>query len=216
MRLALVFFVVILAGACSKKSGGDKCQRVIDKSMKVLGEISAMRGVKLGDAEKKALVEQCRKATKEGHPDPQIDCVLAAKDDAGVRSCYIKGYENHLERSKEIEAKLQLGKIGQAAKAAFVTNAEFPKGKVGPTPAAGCCAEQGKQCVANETTFADPIWKALDFTVEGTFNYQYTYESDGKTFTATATGDIGCAGKPTTLTITGKVGADGAPEVSKL
>lgn len=212
---AAVLSILVIAGACSKKSE-DKCQRVIEKSIKVLGEIAALRGAKLGTEETKQLVEQCRKATKAGHPDPQIDCVLAAKDDAGVRNCYIKGYEQYLERSKEIEAKLQLSKIGKQAKTAFIEKAEFPKGKIGPTPAIPCCSEQIKQCIPTDTTWADPVWQALGFTVEGAFQFQYSYESDGKTFTATATGDIGCTGKPMTTTLTGKVGQDGSPELSKL
>lgn len=210
-----IVLLSLLLVACSKKSS-DKCERVIDKSMKVLGEIAALRGAKLGAADKKELVAQCRKAAKAGHPDPQIDCVLAAADDAGVRKCYIQGYENYLERSKEIEAKLQLTSLGKLAKAAFVENNEFPKGKVGPTPATPCCGEQIKQCVPTDTTWSDPVWQSLGFAVEGAFLFQYSYESDGKTFTATATGDVGCTGKPTTTTLTGKVGADGAPELSKL
>jgi hypothetical protein len=205
----------VLLAACSKKSG-DKCQRVIEKSMTVLGEMAALRGAKLGDEEKQQLVAQCQKAVKAGHPDPQIDCVLAAADDAGVRKCYIKGYEDYLERSKEVEAKLQLLTIGKRASAVFDEKAEFPKGKVGPTPATPCCAEPTKQCTPTDTMWSDPVWQALDFRVQGTFLFHYTYESDGKTFTATATGDVGCTGKPTTTTLTGKVGADGKPELSKL
>lgn len=215
MRAALLCLVILVA-ACSKKSEGDKCKRVIDKSMKVLSDLATMRGTTLGEPEKKTLIEQCQKAIKSGKPDPQIDCVLAAKDDAGVSACYTKGYEEYLKRSKEIEAKLQLTKLGKNAKVAFVTNAEFPKGKVGPTPATPCCSEQIKQCVPTDTTWSDPVWQALEFTVDGAFLYQYTYESDGKTFTATASGDIGCTGKPTTTTLTGKVGADGSPEVTRL
>ncbi|MDQ3341757.1 MAG: hypothetical protein M4D80_41950 [Myxococcota bacterium] len=210
-----IVLLSLLLVACGKKST-DKCERVIDKSMRVLGEIAALRGAKLGPAEKKELVAQCKKAAKAGHTDPQTDCVLAAADDAGVRKCYIQGYENHLARSKEIEAKLQLTSLGNRAKAVFVEKAEFPKGKVGPTPATPCCGEQIKQCIPTDATWSDPVWQALGFTVEGAFHFQYSYESDGKTFTATATGDIGCAGKPTTTTLTGKVGADGAPELSKL
>lgn len=214
MRVALLCLLLV-ATACSKKSG-DKCSRVIDKSMKVLGEIAALRGAKLGKEEKKQLIEQCRKAVKAGHPDPQIDCVLAADNDDGVRRCYIKGYENYLARSKEVEATLQLHKLGKAAAAAFVEKGAFPIGKVGPTPAAPCCAEQIKQCLPTDEMWADPTWQALGFHVEGAFHYQYSYESDGKTFTATAVGDVTCAAaQPSTVTITGKVGADGAPEISK-
>ena len=211
MRFLLV--IALLAG-CSKKSD-DKCVRVIDKSIKVLGEIATMRGAKLGDKEKEQLVKQCRAQLKSGKPDPEIECVLAAETEDAVRKCYIRGYEDHLARSKELEAKVQLNKLGKNAKVAFITTNEFPKGKVGPTPPAPCCNEQIKQCIPNESMWADPVWQALEFNVDGAFNFQYSYESDGKTFTATAVGDIGCKGTPVTHTITGKIGADGQPEVSK-
>jgi hypothetical protein len=214
MRAVLFLCCLTVATACSKKP--DKCQQFVDKSMKVLTDLALMRGARLGDVEKEQLVEGCRKSSKAGKSDPQIDCVLAAKDDVGVSACYTKGYEDYLKRSKEIEAKIQLGKLGKMAKVEHATTSEFPKGKVGPTPATPCCAEPAKECSSTDTTWADPVWQALDFTIEGAFRYQYSYESDGKTFTATATGDVGCTGKPTTTTITGKIGPDGAAEVTKL
>ena len=204
---------IVLVAGCAKKSD-DKCTRVIDKSIKVLGEIAAMRGAKLGDKEKKQLVEQCRTKLKTAGTDPEVECVLAAADDVAVRKCYIKGYEQHLARSKELEAKLQLDKLGKNAKVAFATANEFPKGKVGPTPAAPCCTQQIKQCVPSEAMWADPVWEALEFRVDGAFHFQYSYESDGKTFTATAVGDVGCTGKPVTHTVTGAVGADGSPQIT--
>ena len=219
-----VALVAAIGSGCSKtRDSGDKCQRVIDKSMKVLGEISALRGAKLGDAEKQQLIAQCKQAVSAGRPDPQLECVLAATDDAGVRACYIKGYEDYLARSKEIEAKLQLDKLGKAAsataleKGAGAENRGFPVGKVGPTPAAPCCSQPSRQCTPTATMWTDPTWQALGFTVEGAFHFQYTYESDGKTFTATAVGDVTCSGTPVTTTLTGKLGVDGKPpELSKL
>lgn len=204
----------LLLAACSKKKE-DKCTRAIDKSWTVLNEIAVLRGknAKLTPEDKKAFVENCRKASK-SKPDPEVDCVLAAKDDAGVRDCYMKGYEAYLARSKEMEAKIQLGKIAKTTKAAFIGQAAFPTGKVGPTPATPCCSEQVKQCLPGEGTFSDPTWQALEFMIEGPFHFQYSYESNGKTFTATASGDPGCTGKPVTHTITGKVGADGSPEIT--
>jgi hypothetical protein len=143
-------------------------------------------------------------------------CVLAAKDDAGVRDCYMKGFEQYLQRSKEVEAKLHLGMIEKRAKLYFVTNNEFPRGKSGPTPVTPCCSEQIKKCISDDKMWADPVWQALEFSVEGTFGFQYSYESDGKTFTASAVGDVGCTGTPVTHKIEGKVGADGQPEITKL
>src|SRR5204863_3396499 len=148
--------IAIVVGGCSKKASDD-CVRVVEKSSKVLGEIAAMRNVKFGDKEREQVTAQCREAVKAGRKDPQMACVLAAKDDAGVRDCYMKGFEQYVERSKTSEAKIQLSHIGKSAKAYAETTGAFMKGKVGPTPATPCCSEQSKQCVADDKTWADPV-----------------------------------------------------------
>ncbi len=206
--------VVGLGVGCSKKQA-DECQRVIDKSKNALSEISRLRGKELGAADRKVLVEQCRKALEAGKRDPSVDCVLAAKDDAHVRDCYMKGFESYVERSKSAEAKLQLNRIGKAAKVAFIEKAAYPVGKIGPTPATACCQQPGKQCAPVAADWADPVWQALELQIDVPFRFQYSYESDGKTFTATAVGDLACDGRLTTHTATGTVTADGNPQVSQ-
>lgn len=109
---------------------------------------------------------------------------------------------------------MQLNRIGKSAKVAFITNAEYPTGRAGPTPATPCCAQPDKQCAPAAADWANPIWQALDFRIDDPFRFQYSYESDGKTFTATATGDLACDGKTTTLTARGIITDDGSPQVS--
>ncbi len=199
---------------CSKSGGGDECQRVIDKSFTVLTEMARLRGRELDAADRKVLVEQCRKALKEGKRDPAMTCVLGAADDAAVRACYIKGFQSYAAKSKGIEARVNLKMIGASAKSAFADQAAFPAGKVGPSPATPCCQQPGQTCAPNPADFADPVWQALHVQLDEPSRFQYSYESDGKTFTATAVGDLACDGTLTTETVTGSVGSDGSPQVT--
>jgi hypothetical protein len=210
MKLAIA--LVAIAAGCSKKA--DECQRVIDKSAAPLTEIARLRGKELTADDRKTLVDQCRKALAKGQRDPSVDCVLAAKTDAMVRDCYMKGYEQYLARSKSTEATLMLNKLAKSAKTAFVTNAAYPTGSAGPTPATPCCAQPDKRCAPNPADWADPTWRALDVSIDEPFRFQYSYQSDGKTFTATAVGDPACDGKTVTHTAKGAVTADGTPQVS--
>jgi len=100
MRSLLLGLLVI--AACSKADQADECQRVMAKSKAVLGEMARMRGIEIDAKGEAKLVEQCRAALKKGKRDPAMDCVLAAKDDAGVRDCYLKGFESYQQRSKAI------------------------------------------------------------------------------------------------------------------
>lgn len=212
--VVVIGVVVVVGFGCSKKQA-DECQRVIDKSKNALSEIARLRGKELGADDRKMLVEQCRKSLKAGKRDPSVDCVLAAKDDAHVRDCYMKGFESYVQRSKSTEAKLQLHGISEAATVTFMEKATYPVGKVGPTPATACCQQPGKQCAPVAADWANPVWQALELQIDEPFRFQYSYESDGKTFTATAVGDLACDGKLTTHTATGTVTADGNPQVSR-
>lgn len=101
------------------------------------------------------------------------------------------------------EAQLQLDRIGKKAKVSAVEQAQFPVGKVGPTPAKDCCASGGS-CAPDAAAWADPAWKALEFSIEEPHAFQYSYESDGKTFTAKA---IGCGDHAGTWTASGHMEA---------
>jgi hypothetical protein len=106
------------------------------------------------------------------------------------------------------EAQLHLNKIGKQAKVTLMEKAAFPTGKVGPTPATDCCASGGK-CKPDAQAWADPVWKELGFSIEEPHAFQYSYESDGKTFTAKA---IGCGDAGGTWTANGVV-VGGNPQI---
>jgi len=198
--------LVALAGACSSK---DDCERFFDKSNKLLERMVKEAGKSLDDKTKQSFLDDCRKSVKEGKKDPIMPCVLDAKDDAAVAACWEKAFGEYRDAGKSTEAKVQLNKIEKSAKVSFITNASFPKGAAATLPAKPCCPDK---CPPADWA-KDPVWSALDFQIEEATRFQYHYESDGQTFTATAVGDLDCDGVAITYKLTGKT-VDGHPETA--
>jgi hypothetical protein len=125
----------------------------------------------------------------------------------------IPAFVDYMHKSKTSEASLQLNKIGKNAKVAFITNSEFPKGTAALLPKSsggkGCCGSPNNKCAVSTEWASDPIWSQLDFQVDEPGNYRYSYTSDGKTFVATAVGDLDCDGEEATYTLTGEADASG-------
>lgn len=200
MKLALVILLV----ACSKSGGGDDCQKVLDKSRTVMAEMGKALGKPVSAADETKLLDRCHDALAGGKREPAMDCILAAKDDDGVRACITGGLKSYRDTGKKTEGKLHLNRIGKMVKVAYAENAQFPIGKTTLTPATPCC-KQGGTCAANPADWSDPAWKALEMMIDEPFRFQYSYESDGKTFTATATADLDCDGHPTTMSVHGSI-----------
>jgi len=121
--------------------------------------------------------------------------------------------DDYAMKSKATEAQLMLNRLGKNAKSYFMEKDGFPKGSVPLTPATPCCKGDKKQCApdAAQWNAAEPF-KQLEFSLVDPHRFQYSYESDGKTLTATAVGDLDCDG--TTVTYKLEVtGANGAPEM---
>ena len=121
-------------------------------------------------------------------------------------------FMDYIKRSKKTEAALQLDKIGKASKRAFGETSSFVIGTAAELPTkvtTGCCKGGGtdvNHCKAVPASFAaDSTWKALDFQIDEDSLFVYDYSStDGKTFTATAIGDLDCDTTEVTYTMNGK------------
>ena len=50
------------------------------------------------------------------------------------------------------------------------------------------------KCAPDAAAWSNPVWQAIEFSVDEPHLYRYSYESDGKTFTAKAMGDLDCDG----------------------
>lgn len=114
-----------------------------------------------------------------------------------VAGVAIPAFMNYLKRSKQTEASLQLDKIGKYAKRGLMENGEFPRGRTGLTPPTTCCGQgpPPNHCVTSPDDWVkNPVWHALDFEIDQPSLFRYSYESDGKTLTAKAVGDLDCDG----------------------
>jgi hypothetical protein len=144
----------------------------------------------------------------------------------------IPAFLDYMKKTKVSEGQLHLQIIGKRAKAAFGATGAFPIGKAALLPVNAtqnggnnCCGGHGgtagapghdvtNHCTADPVAFArDPVWHALDVSIDEPSVYQYDYQSDGKTFTARAIGDADCDGTSATFELHGSVDASGKPHV---
>ena len=125
----------------------------------------------------------------------------------------IPAFMDYMKRSKKTEASLQLNKIGKNAKRAYAETSEFPRGTAPLVTAAPCCGQDMNRCQSTAKDWQHPVWQALDFEIDEPSLFQYSYESDGKTFTAKAIGDLDCDGIMITYQLDGKA-ENGNPTVT--
>ena len=125
--------------------------------------------------------------------------------------------DDYVKKSKETEARLHLSRIARDVKDYAAERGALPAGTAGPTPATPCCSTPSKKCALVPAEWETPVWQLLKFQPLEEPRFQYSYTSDGKTFTATATGDVQCSGTPTTFTITGSLtGSDVTIDTSQI
>jgi len=123
-----------------------------------------------------------------------------------------KAFDDYASKNKSSEAKVQLDKLDKRAKVYFVEKGEYPRGKAATLPAKPCCEGPDRKCpeVPAAQWAADPVWAALEFTLEEPTRFQYAYESAaGKAFQATAVGDLDCDGVAITYTLDGTIEGGG-------
>lgn len=111
---------------------------------------------------------------------------------------------------KRSEAAHYLDQISKQAKVAFHVEDHFLIGRAGPTPAGPCCGQPSNKCPVTTAWKTDPVWSKLEIHIDEPTLYQYTYASDGKTFTLTAAGDLDCDGQPAIWTAAGTI-SEGNP-----
>ena len=210
MMRAIAVSMMVAASGCG--GSADDCQRFVDKAGPWFEKMAQQSGGRsFGDAERKQVVEMCRKQSKT-KASPEFTCVLGARDDAAVAACFESAFKDYSGKAKQSEAAIQLDRLAKYAKASWAANAAFPEGKVGPSPAEPCCNAPDHKCGVGDWG-KDPVWQALDFQIDEPHRFQYTYESDGQTAKATAIGDLDCDGISVIYTLTGN--ADGTTTLTE-
>jgi hypothetical protein len=214
---------VLLFAGCKK---ADDCERAANALLRVMKDAPVPTGKSVGDL-KDAIVSSCRKDPEAFKKDKDMQCVIAAKSEGEENACLKAAFEDYAHKSKKSEAALQLNAIGKKAKVVFVEKGAFPIGKAKPLPATpdpsfkGCCGGKSagstvdNKCPVTADWTSDPVWQALMFQIDEPTSYRYTYEStDGKSFKATAAGDLDCDNQEAVFTLTGTIDAGGNPEVT--
>jgi hypothetical protein len=93
------------------------------------------------------------------------------------------------------EADDLLDAIADRVAAIVATTGHVPPVAAGPTPQPSCC-DQGGTCSADAKTWDSPGWRALEFSIDGSYRYTYQYTPDpsGSGALVTAIGDLDCDG----------------------
>jgi prepilin-type N-terminal cleavage/methylation domain-containing protein len=124
-------------------------------------------------------------------------------------------FMDSMKKAKKSEAMVQLDKIGKRAAEEYTTNATFPTAAAAVTPGANCCTQNAggkRKCAVVAGDWSTPEWRALDFSLDKEFYFQYSYTpaGGGATFQATAVGDMDCDGTSVTYLNDG-VAVSGTP-----
>ncbi len=124
----------------------------------------------------------------------------------------IPKFLDYMKASKRSEAELNLNAISKAAMAEYYENSTFPIGAAELSPAAPCCEGPGRKCPVQPAAWNGvPAWDALGFEMTEPHFFQYSYRGDGRSYVATAVGDLDCDGNTVTYTLTGAIDAAGNP-----
>ena len=133
----------------------------------------------------------------------------------------IPAFMKYIRRSKTVEATMNVRKLFDSSVSYFesehsdktgtILARQFPDAVV-LTPAAHCCANAGGKCKPDTTTWQDPSWSALNFSVDDPFYFQYQYSStgtdSGSKFEAYAYGDLDCDNVYSTYMRNGSIMSD--------
>jgi hypothetical protein len=123
-----------------------------------------------------------------------------------------KDFAAYRDKAKESEARLVLNILSKDVKLAFLDNNTLPAGNA-TDPDKPCCTYPDHKCPAAAPP-ADSVLAKLSFQRDMPGYFQYHYDSDGKTATATATGDLACDGHAVTFTM--HLSVENGAVVSKL
>lgn len=107
---------------------------------------------------------------------------------AGRRAC--------TRNARAQEAEDLLAYLGDRVADVHAATGKLPPLAAGPTPVPSCC-DQGGACAADPSLWATEGWRALGFSVDGTYRYTYSYAPDpgGTSATLRAIGDLDCDGR---------------------
>lgn len=132
----------------------------------------------------------------------------------------IPAFMKYLKKSKTTEARQMVKKVYLGARAYYMDRssargmtssplpAQFPGPSVPATPTLGaCCSGSNDKCAPSASYWTNPVWVALQFSMDDPHYYQYAYTTPDpqSSFTASAYGDLDCDGVYATFEMQGLV-----------
>jgi hypothetical protein len=128
----------------------------------------------------------------------------------------IPAFIRYTRKAKAIEATEGLDKIAAGARSFATTDhydqggtglpRGFPRGSTGWVPAIPCCQQPTHpKCMPAEGSWSVEPWRSLHFQMSDPHYFQWRYESDGRTMTAEARGDLDCDGSYSSFKIAGSI-----------
>jgi hypothetical protein len=146
---------------------------------------------------------------------------MAAQMVQGFSACNHLNPEEQTRGHESAEARQFVKKMYDGARAYYMDPgmaggltplaAQFLTATSAMTPPAGsCCKGNDGKCQPSAALWSDPVWVALQFSVDDPHYYSYQYETSDplKSFVVRATGDIDCDGKYSTFELRGEINAD--------
>jgi type IV pilus assembly protein PilA len=132
----------------------------------------------------------------------------------------VPAFLRNARKAKTSEALVNIRKLYGASRsyiieehftqAGVILPPQFPETELA-TPTGTCCAGVNGKCVPAATTWTDPTWTALQFSLDDPHYFRYEYESTGAVsagttsrFTVRALGDLNCDGTMSTFEMHGE------------
>jgi prepilin-type N-terminal cleavage/methylation domain-containing protein len=142
----------------------------------------------------------------------------------------VPSFMHYIAKAKTTEATTQLEKIYNGARLYWIEPhgtagsvmplpAQFPDAAPA-TPLVSCCSTTGGRCLPESSLWQHATWKALGFSLDDPYYYQYEFLSGAGSFTARAMGNLDCDTRFSTFSMSGRIdpvsGAFGLAAVSRV
>jgi len=181
----------------------------------------------------KTQMAQAKEELGEAKGKQLLACLAKIETKEGMGTCLAavapEELDEYVDKSKSAEAWMFVRKMSDGARTYYqvgaldldapidvtdlsaIGTAKTLPDSVGPTPAKGACCKTDGKCLPEMTQWETPAWKALDFALRDPhyYSYEFTRGEDGKSFVASAYGDLDCDSEFSTFRIKGTLVGDG-------
>ncbi|MEO8700528.1 MAG: DUF4190 domain-containing protein [Kofleriaceae bacterium] len=117
----------------------------------------------------------------------------------------IPAFLEYMNKGKRVSSVVDLERMRRSVQSSYIETSRMPVGTGERVPSQPCCSFPSRKCEFKSDWNVSP-WLELGYIGPQSSNFQYSYESDGKTMvTLRAIGDLDCDGQEVTWELTGRV-----------